>query len=314
MERADLEMEASESHDQLASESGVSDDRTEKLPSLGDLPEHCIAAILSRLSPGEVVRSTCVCPSFRAAANFDFVWEIMLPQKYQDLLALDPDVVPTQFASKREVFEHLCNLPLVFANKTQGFWLDRETGGVCLSIAARGITIIWSSTFQYWVWLHNPHSLFPEVARLKNVCWFEAKGEVEWSLPLGTYTFSWRLFLGNLSGWRDAPATFKFLKNDVESTPRKCYIDHSPEISMTQIGDFSLPTFRDVENGWREYDVAEFKVEEGEETCFLKFAMTAYEVGSWKSGLCMDGVVVRPTNTIRASQQGWFHGEAIRRL
>ena len=143
---------------------------------------------------------------------------------------------------------------------------------------------------------------FPEVARLKTVCWFEAKGEVECSLPPGTYTLSWRLLLGNLSGWRSEPAHFTLSKNDSESMECKCYIDSSLDLSREEVDYYSLPTIRDVESGWREYDVGEFVVEKGEDTSFLKFGMSAIEEGAWKSGLCLDGVVVRPTKTIRQSQ------------
>jgi hypothetical protein len=107
MERTDLEMDT---HRDEASGN--------EQPSLGDLPEVCIAVILSCLSPREVARLACVCRSFRAASTFDSVWENILPSKYKDLLALDPNVVPTQFTSKREVFDHLCNL-VFFANNTQ---------------------------------------------------------------------------------------------------------------------------------------------------------------------------------------------------
>jgi hypothetical protein len=97
-----------------------SDERDDEVSEgvLGDLPEVCIAVILSCLSPREVARLACVCRSFRAASTFDSVWENILPSKYKDLLALDPNVVPTQFTSKREVFDHLCNL-VFFANNTQ---------------------------------------------------------------------------------------------------------------------------------------------------------------------------------------------------
>ena len=123
MERSELEMGI---HDGLqeGSDSSVGDysgdkEQSSQDVSLGDLPEHCIAAILSCLSPREVSRVACVCRSFRAASNFDSVWERILPPKYKDLLALDPEIDPTQFASKKEVFDHLCNFPLVFEKKTQ---------------------------------------------------------------------------------------------------------------------------------------------------------------------------------------------------
>lgn len=154
----------------------------------------------------------------------------------------------------------------------------------------------------YHYFLARETSRFPEVARLKSVCWFEAKGEIECSLPPGRYTFSWRLLLGELRGWRSEPAHFTLCKNDREFTECKCYIDPSLEVSTREVDLFNLPTIRDVENGWKEYDVGEFLVEKGEDTCLLKFAILAVEEGHWKSGLCLDGVVVRPTKTIRQSQ------------
>jgi hypothetical protein len=108
--------------------------------------------------------------------------------------------------------------------------------------------------------------------------------------------------LDNLGGWRSEPAHFTLSKNDREAGECKCYIDSRLDVSRQEVDHFSLPTIRDVENGWREYDVGEFLVEEGEHTCSLRFAMLAVEEGQWKSGLCLDGVVVRPTKTIRESQ------------
>ena len=115
VERNDLKMDTHRPQEAL--DSGVNGIEQSQ-GALGDLPEVCIAVILSCLSPREVVRLACVCRSFRAASNFDSVWENILPPKYEDFLALDPDVVPSQISSKREIFDHLCNL-VVFANNTQ---------------------------------------------------------------------------------------------------------------------------------------------------------------------------------------------------
>jgi hypothetical protein len=82
-----------------------SDERDDEVSEgvLGDLPEVCIAVILSCLRPREVAKLACVCRSFRAASNFDSVWERILPPQYKDFLARDPDAVPARFASKREI-------------------------------------------------------------------------------------------------------------------------------------------------------------------------------------------------------------------
>jgi hypothetical protein len=134
---------------------------------------------------------------------------------------------------------------------------------------------------------------------LKNVCWFEARGEIECPLPPGAYTFTWRMYLADLHGWHAEPAHFTLSKNDVENLECKSYIDPRPDLSMQPVEQFRLPTVRVTETGWTEYDVGEFFVEKGEETCTLKFSMNAISRGAWKSGLFMDGVVVRPTETVR---------------
>lgn len=156
------------------------------------------------------------------------------------------------------------------------------------------------------------HTRFPEVAELKLVWWFAARGETECWLPAGTYTLSWRILLKeNLLNWNLKPATFSLTKNDGEVTERKCFIDPRPRIinSQQQAQDaagFHLPTVRVVENGWREYDVGEFSVEKGREDSssrtVLKFSMTAIEGACPKSGVCLDGVVVRPSNAVSKFQ------------
>lgn len=145
---------------------------------------------------------------------------------------------------------------------------------------------------------------FPEIARLKNVCWFEAKGEIECSLPPGAYTLSWRMCLADVTGFQSEPAHFTFSKNSLETTGTetshecKCFIDPRRYVSRLPAEQFPLPTVRAVDAGWTEYDVGDFVVDKGEETCLLRFAVSAIHSGAWKSGLFLDGVVVRPTAVV----------------
>jgi len=110
------------------------------------------------------------------------------------------------------------------------------------------------------------------------------------------------MYLGDLRGWHSEPAHFTFSKNDDGNMECKCYIDPRPHVSRLPVEQFSLPTIRVVESGWTEYDVGEFVVERGEESCKLKFAVFAIYSGSWKSGLFLDGAVVRPTEVVRQMQ------------
>lgn len=50
-------------------------------------------------------------------------------------------------------------------------------------------------------------------------------------------------------------------------------------------------TIRVIENGWREYNVGEISVVEGEDRCMLKVRYESYQRGQrWKTGLCVDGI------------------------
>jgi hypothetical protein len=152
---------------------------------------------------------------------------------------------------------------------------------------------------MYWEMVPNHGTEFSNmIARLKAVCWFDVKGEVACSLPPGTYTVSWRVSLSaDASGWEYDAVNFTFSKkqNDTEDISRcKCYLTRSRSpVVLTQ----PEPTIRAVGNGWTEYDVGEFVVE-GEGNFALKFAMVATSDDYWKTGLSLDGVVIRPKSSV----------------
>lgn len=147
---------------------------------------------------------------------------------------------------------------------------------------------------------------------MKGVCWFEARGEIDCTLPPGTYTFSWRIRLLNMNfrwaqGWRSEPAHFTLSKNGMKDEECKCFLSTSPERSLSQIDQFRLPTIRVLENGWREYDVGEFSVERHDANCVLKFAMRATATREWKSGLLVDGIVIGPRLGLGEESQLGMH-------
>jgi len=267
-----------------------------------DLPEACIATILSCLPPREVAKAAYVCQSYHLASQSDLVWASLLPPGHMDMLELITDPKPV-FKSKKDIYNYLTT-PKFFAEGTKAYWIDRETGGVILSISARGLCIIWGSTPQYWNWIPNEHSLFPEVAHLKNVCWFEVSGAFEVALPPGSYTLSWRIQLVRPNNFSDYPVHFTFSKNDLDVSKCMCYFDPRPEVALRATGNEKLPTIRVLGNRWQEYDVAEFSVDRDEPSCMLKVHLISTQGGMWKSGISMDGIVIRPTNTIKNLQRG----------
>lgn len=85
---------------------------------LDQLPLNCLGTILSFLTPREVEIAAYVCRSFREASKWNFVWEKMLPPRYEQLAALDPAFDATRFRDLREFYFHLCQFSL-FANSTK---------------------------------------------------------------------------------------------------------------------------------------------------------------------------------------------------
>lgn len=85
-------------------------------PGLGDLPESCIALILTRLHPSEVCKVARVNKTFHQASLSDLVWKSRLPENHQILVnKLLTDHRPL---SKKETYARLTH-PLRFASHTK---------------------------------------------------------------------------------------------------------------------------------------------------------------------------------------------------
>jgi hypothetical protein len=219
-----------------------------------------------------------------------------------DMLELITDPKPV-FKSKKDIYNYLTT-PKFFAEGTKAYWIDRETGGVILSISARALHITWGDTPEYWNWIPNENSLYPEVAQLRRVCWFEACGDFEVALPPGSYTLSWRIQLERPNNFSAEPVHFTFSKNDLDVSECMCYIDLRPEGALRATRNYKLPTIRVLGNRWQEYDVAEFSVDREETSCMLQVSLRSIQMGLWKSGISMDGIVIRRTNIIKNLQRG----------
>lgn len=86
-------------------------------PSLGDIPESCVACVFTYLTPPEICNLAGLNRSFRGAASSDSVWETKLPPNYQDLLDLFP---PERYhgLTKKDIFAVLSRpIPFDDGNK-----------------------------------------------------------------------------------------------------------------------------------------------------------------------------------------------------
>ncbi|KAF3954482.1 hypothetical protein CMV_020179 [Castanea mollissima] len=86
--------------------------------------------------------------AFRGASWADFVWESKLPSNYELLLRKVFDDVPENLG-KRQIYERLCRANS-FDGGTKRVWLHKRTGGVCLSIASKGLAITGIDDRRYW--------------------------------------------------------------------------------------------------------------------------------------------------------------------
>lgn len=76
-------------------------------PRLEDIPESCIALVLSYLDPPEIAKMARVNRAFRAASSADFIWLPKFPSNYQYILSKLPD---QGFADKgnNDIYAGLC--------------------------------------------------------------------------------------------------------------------------------------------------------------------------------------------------------------
>lgn len=76
-------------------------------PSLGDLPESCVASVLENMDPQEICRLALLNRAFRGASSADFVWESKLPSNYDSLIQRLFDDFPSNLC-KRDMYSLLC--------------------------------------------------------------------------------------------------------------------------------------------------------------------------------------------------------------
>ncbi|XP_058739109.1 F-box protein PP2-A15 [Vicia villosa] len=277
-------------------------------PSLGDIPENCVARVFLHLSPPEICNLARLNRAFRGAASADSVWESKLPSNYQDLVRLLP-VERCRGLSKKDIFAALSR-PLPFDDGNKQLWLDRGTGRVCMSISAKGLVITGIDDRRYWTWVPTEESRFNVVAYLQQIWWFEVDGEIDFPFPADTYTLSFRLHLGRFSkrlgrrvcnyeqthGWDIKPVIFELSTSDGQQASSECCLDE------TENDD----TYGNHKRGyWVDYKVGEFIVSGSKPTTKVRFSMKQIDCTHSKGGLCVDSVFIVPSD-LRDRKGGGF--------
>ncbi|KAJ4979807.1 hypothetical protein NE237_010587 [Protea cynaroides] len=267
-------------------------------PGLGDIPESCVASVFMYLTPPEICNLARLNWAFRGAASSDAVWDSKLPPNYQHLLDLLP---PERYLnlSKKDIFA-LISRPIPFDDGNKEVWVDRVTGGVCMSISAKALSITGIEDRRYWNWIPTEESRFHEVAFLQQVWWFEVDGLVKFHFPAGVYRLSFRIHLGKFfkrlgrrvssfehtHGWDIKPVRFELSTSDGQQASCASCLDESE---------------KDDANGnqkrgcWVEYEVGEFTVSDSEDATEVRFSMKQIDCTHSKGGLCVDSVFILPS-------------------
>lgn len=271
----------------LSSDSSAGSDNPSKL-NLGDLPESCVALVLSYLEPPEICKLARINRAFRAASSADFIWISKLPSNYHHLVE-KLLINDNKKVEEKEIFARLTR-PVSFDAGNKEFWVDKTTGGVCVSVSSKALTITGIGDRRYWNHVPSDESRFPTVAYLKQIWWLEVDGDVEFRLPAGTYSLSFRLQLGkvikthrrrvcstdDVHGWDAKPVEFKL----ATSTGQHCV---------------SKQFLKTTEN-WEYHRVGDFIVDDSNTSTKVKFSLTQIDCTHTKGGLSIDSVLICPCN------------------
>ncbi|XP_059665668.1 F-box protein PP2-B10-like [Cornus florida] len=289
------------------------------------LPEDCVTKVLSFTTPRDVCRLTLVASTVMYTADSDPVWETFLPEDYHDIVSQFQLV----FSSKKELYFQLCNRPLLIDGGTKSFWLEKWSGKKCYMLAARDLYIIWGDTPLYWRWDSSSRareSRFREVAELVSVCWLEIRGKIDTCMLSPDTTYAAYLVFKSTSamyGFEYQPVEGWVAVGGNKSETRTVYLDPAPEerqqfhIVLRQAGMLRYPTTgmvgrqaspprenppcresnaqypKERGDGWFEIEFGELYNKSGEDG-ELELCLQEVKSGSWKSGLILEGIEIRP--------------------
>lgn len=130
---------------------------------------------------------------------------------------------------------------------------------------------------------------FQTVAYLQQIWWFEVLGDLDFEFSPGSYSLYFRLQLGKASrrfgrrvcnldqvhGWDLKPARFHLSTSNGQKALSECYLNKP--------------------GNWVHYHVGDFVVENPNTTMKIKFSMVQIDCTHTKCGLCLDSVLIYPT-------------------
>ncbi|XP_045809077.1 putative F-box protein PP2-B12 [Trifolium pratense] len=265
------------------------------MAEIQDLPEGCIADILSRTTPLDACRFSLISKTFRSAADSDAVWNRFLPSDsnfIDSIISQSPSLanIPT----KKALYLALSDRPIIIDSGKKSFQLDRKSGKKCYMLAARSLSIVWGDTDQYWTWIPLPDSRFPEVAQLCDVCWLEIHGMINTTLLSPNTQYAAYAVFKMIEPWgfQNRPVELSVsVEGGHSSTTNVCLdpiVEGTPHPRVVGLQSPSVRT-----DGWLEIEMGEF-FNSGIENEEVHMNFMEIKGGNWKRGLFLEGIEVRP--------------------
>ncbi|KAK4488242.1 hypothetical protein RD792_003989 [Penstemon davidsonii] len=262
-------------------------------PGLGNLPESCVASVMVHLDPTQICRLAMLSRDFNRASSADFVWESKLPLNYGDVIQRvfeKDDVLRKGNFCKKEIYSRLCR-PNSFDGGAKKVWLDKTTGKTCTLISSNGLAITGIDDRRYWNRIPTEESRFQSIAYLQQTWWFEVDGEIEFPFPVGSYSLFFRLQLGrthkrfgrrgcnteHVHGWDKKPVQFQLSTTDGQQATKQCYLKEHGKWICYHAGDFVVKNSSNCKS------------------MGVKFSMTQIDCTHTKGGLCVDSVLIYPS-------------------
>ncbi|CAI0378828.1 unnamed protein product, partial [Linum tenue] len=165
----------------------------------------------------------------------------------------------------------------------QKYWVDRNSNSNCFTLFARDLLITWADDPRYWHWpsITETRDVTVEAAELLAVCWLEVHGNFDTTkLSPGTlYEVIFVIMLkDSAAGW-EVPVNFRL------TLPNRVKQEHKENL-MTK------PRLQ-----WIEIPVGEFRTSPENIGGNMEISMFEYEGGTWKKGLILKEVTIRPKSS-----------------
>ncbi|AES61128.1 putative phloem protein [Medicago truncatula] len=267
-----------------------------------ELPEGCIATILSRTTPIDVGRFSVLSKIFRFAADSDDVWNHFLPSDISSILSQSPAL--SNIPTKKALYHALSDRPIIINHGQKSFQLERKSGKKCYMLAARSLGIAWGDDDRYCNWIDVPDSRFPEVAYLRLVWWHEIRGVInDLALSPNTRYAAYLVFkMIDAHGFRNLPVDlFVGIEGGLSNTKTDCL---EPKLHggygwycvLREVEDIvvGLPRPSVRSDGWLEIEMGEFFNSSLEDEEIQMSVVEKFESDDEKGNFYLEGIELRP--------------------